>query len=278
MPQIGQINTLTIVDSSPHGFYLDGGTLGNILLPARYTPESKKTGDQIKVFIYLDSEDRLVATTETPFAKVGDFAFLRASAITQIGAFLDWGLSKDLFVPFREQKQKMKEGYRYLVYVYLDDATKRIAASAKIEKFLDNVSPRFNPGEKVDLTIIEATDIGYKAIINNTHTGLIYKNQTKRTYEPGELTSGYIIRIREDEKIDLSTEPIGYQAIDGITGQIVEHLKTNRGFLPLTDQSSPEEIQLILGVSKKAFKKAIGALYKQAIIRLEDDGIQLLKE
>ncbi|MFW5753208.1 MAG: S1 RNA-binding domain-containing protein [Marinilabiliaceae bacterium] len=278
MPQIGQINTLTIKDSSPHGFYLDGGTLGNILLPARYTPESKKTGDQIKVFIYLDSEDRLVATTETPFAKVGEFALLRASAITQIGAFLDWGLSKDLFVPFREQKQKMKEGQRYLVYVYLDDATKRIAASAKIEKFLDNVSPHFKPGEKVDLTFIEATDIGYKAIINNTHTGLIYKNQASRIYEPGEHASGYIIRIRDDEKIDLSPEPVGYQAIDGISAQLLEKLNTNRGFLPLTDQSSPEEIQLMLGISKKAFKKAIGALYKQGKIRLENDGIQLLEQ
>ncbi|MGM0375513.1 MAG: CvfB family protein [Bacteroidota bacterium] len=278
MPQIGQVNTLTIKDSSPHGFYLDGEALGNILLPNRYTPEAKKTGDQIKVFIYLDSEDRLVATTETPLAKVGEFAFLRASAINKVGAFLDWGLPKDLFVPFREQKQKMKEGNRYLVYVYLDDATKRIVASAKIEKFLDNVSPAFKPGEKVDLVIIEATDIGYKAIINNTHTGLIYKTQASRPFEPGEHTAGYIIRIRSDEKIDLSPEPVGYQAIDGISGQLLEKIKANRGFLPLTDQSSPKEVQLMLGISKKTFKKAIGALYKQGKIRLENDGIQLLQD
>lgn len=277
MPQIGQTSILTVTETSQFGVYLDGDTLGKILLPNRYVPEDLNPGDTIKVFIHLDSEDRLVATTEIPKAKVGEFAFLQVSAISGFGAFLDWGLSKDLLVPFREQKQKMEEGRSYLVYIYLDDATKRIVASAKIEKFLDNVSPRFSPGEKVDLMIIGSTDLGYKAIINNTHTGLLYKNETKAALNPGEQTQGYINRIREDEKIDLAFEPVGYGAIDDISKQLLTHIRQNNGFLPLTDNSDPEKIREQLGISKKAFKKAVGSLYKQGKIILENEGIRLIE-
>jgi hypothetical protein len=276
MPRIGKINTLTIQETSPHGLYLDGETLGSILLPNRYVPAGSKPGETLEVFIHLDSEDRLVATTEKPAAQVGEFALLKVAAITNIGAFLDWGLSRDLFVPFREQRQKMEEGRNYLVYVYLDDETKRIAASAKIEKFLDNVSPPYKPGDKVDLTIIGPTDIGYKAIINNTHTGLIYKNETETPFKTGERMPGYIKRIRGDEKIDLATQPLGLDAIKDISEQLLARLRENQGFLPLTDHSSPEEIKLLLGVSKKAFKKATGTLYKQGKIRLEKEGLRLV--
>jgi predicted RNA-binding protein (virulence factor B family) len=276
MIQIGQYNRLPIVEQSQFGAFLDGGNLGNILLPKRYLKKNIKKGQLFNVFIYLDSEDRLVATTEKPKVKVGEFAFLKVSAVTGVGAFLDWGLPKELLVPFREQKQKMQEGKKYLVYVYLDDATKRIVASAKIEKFLDNVSPQYEPGEKVELTIIGCTDLGYKAIINNLHSGLIYKNETRSTLKEGEKTTGFIKRIREDEKIDLSLFPLGAEAMKDNSLQLLKKLKENNGFLPLTDKSDPSEVQLIMEISKKAFKKAAGILYKQGKIVFEEDGIRIV--
>lgn len=274
MTEIGQNNQLKVVEASQFGAFLDGDNLGSILLPNRYVPENLKPGDTIDVFIYLDSEDRLVATTETPKARVGDFAFLNVSAVTNIGAFLDWGLQKDLLVPFREQKLKMEEGRSYLVYIYLDDNTKRIVASAKVEKFLDNVSPAYQPGEKVDLLIIGPTDLGFKAIVNLKHTGLIYKNEIYVDLTTGQQTVGYIKKIRSDDKIDLSLDPLGYEAIGDISDQILKKIEQNENFLPLTDHSSPDEIRSTLSISKKAFKKAIGALYKQGKIKIEEKGIR----
>jgi predicted RNA-binding protein (virulence factor B family) len=274
MIQIGQNSQLPVVEISQFGAFLDGGNLGNILLPNRYVPEDAKPGDEINVFIYLDSEDRLVATTETPKAKVGEFAFLTVSDVTQVGAFLDWGLLKDLLVPFREQKQKMQEGQTHLVHVYLDDATKRIVSSAKIERFLDNVSPKYETGEKVDLIIIHQTDLGYKAIVNQTHTGLLYENEIHIPLKPGQQITGYIKQVREDEKIDLSLDPIGYDAITGISADLMALLEEGNGFVPLNDQSSPDEIRAAMGISKKAFKKATGALYKQGKIKFEANGIR----
>lgn len=277
MIRIGQYNKLKVAELSQFGAFLDGGNLGNILLPNRYTDENLKPGMEIKVFIYLDSEDRLIATTEKPKAKVGDFAYLTVSAVTNVGAFMDWGLAKELLVPFREQKVKMQEGEKHLVYVFLDDATKRIVASAKIEKFLDNTSPKYEPGEQVDLIIAGETEIGYKAIIGQTHSGLIYKNEAKEQIQTGAKTTGYIKRIREDEKIDLSLTPLGMQAIKDNSSLLLTRLDQNNGFLPLTDHSKPEEIKLLLGISKKAFKKSVGILYKQGKITLEKDGIQRVR-
>ncbi|WP_462319452.1 CvfB family protein [Marinilabilia sp.] len=277
MIRIGQYNKLKVAELSQFGAFLDGGNLGNILLPNRYTDENMKPGMELKVFIYLDSEDRLIATTEKPKATVEEFALLRVSAITSVGAFLDWGLAKELLVPFREQKSKMQEGEQHLVYVYLDDATKRIVASAKIEKFLDNISPKYEPGDKVDLIIAGETEIGYKAIINQTHSGLIYRNETSESFKIGDKTVGYIKRIREDDKIDLSISPVGMQAMNDNSSLILSRLEQNNGFLPLTDNSRPEEIKLLLGISKKAFKKAVGILYKQGKVSLEKDGLQRVR-
>lgn len=275
MIQIGHYNKLKVAEMSQFGAFLDGENLGNILLPNRYVTSELKPGEEIEVFIYLDSEDRLVATTEHPFVTVGQFGYLKVNDISNYGAFLDWGLPKDLLVPFREQKVRMVEGNNYLVYVYLDDETKRIVASAKIEKFLDNVSHNYQPGDKVDLIIAGTTELGYKAIINQTHLGLIYKNQTHEFPETGQKIPGYIVRIREDEKIDLSLSPIGAGGIDDNVEQLWEKLTQNNGFLPLSDGSSPEEIKLLLKMSKKAFKKAVGSLYKQKKIVLEKDGIRV---
>ncbi|PWD99111.1 CvfB family protein [Marinilabilia rubra] len=277
MIQIGQYNKLKVSELSQFGAFLDGGNLGNILLPNRYTEDDLKPGMEIRVFIYLDSEDRLVATTEKPIARVGDFAFLKVSAVTNVGAFLDWGLAKELLVPFREQRVRMQEGEKHLVYIYLDDATKRIVASAKIDKFLDNTSPKYEPGDKVELIISGETEIGFKAIINQTHSGLLYRNETNEQLKTGAHIPGYIKRIREDDKIDLSLSPLGMQAIQDNSSLLLSRLDQNNGLLPLTDQSSPEEIKLLLGISKKAFKKAVGTLYKQGKITLEKDGIQKVK-
>ncbi|MDK2841661.1 MAG: uncharacterized protein PWQ17_1166 [Anaerophaga sp.] len=277
MTQIGKINRLAVLEISQFGAFLNGDNLGKILLPNRYVSEKLKIGDEINVFIYLDSDDRLVATTEKPKAMINQFAWLRVASITNVGAFLDWGLPKDLLVPFREQKQKMQEGKSYLVYVYLDDATKRIVASAKIEKFLDNVSPNYKPGEKVELLIVGPTDLGYKAIINQAHTGLIYSNEIKSPLKEGQKATGYIKRIRDDEKTDISLEPLGLNAIEDNSQKLLTEMAQNNGFLPLTDTSAAEEIKLTLGMSKKAFKKAVGMLYKKRKIIMEEDGLRLIR-
>lgn len=257
------------------GLYLDGDTLGDLLVPNRYVPENISVGDELDVFVYLDSEDRLIATTEVPLAQVGDFALMEAVAVTKVGAFLDWGLSKDLLVPFSEQQQKMEVGKHYLVHVYLDDNTKRIVASAKIDKFLDNLPPEYEPGEQVQLMIASRTDLGFKAIVNGIHSGMLYNNQVFKSLKFGEKVTGYIQKVREDDKIDLLLEKPGYEKIDDISEIILNKLKQNKGFLPVTDKSEPDEIARIFGLSKKNFKKAVGGLYKKRIIDIQDDGIKL---
>jgi len=277
MAQIGKTNRLVVLRKVSIGVYLDGDTLGDLLVPNRYVPEGIKEGDELDVFIYLDSEDRLIATTETPHAIVGDFALLKVVATTGVGAFLDWGLMKDLLVPFSEQQQKMVSGNQYLVHVYLDDNTKRIVATAKIEKFLDNIPPEYNPGDEVQLMIAGKTDLGYKAIINNLHTGILYSNQVFKPLTVGQKMKGYIQKVRDDEKIDLLLEKPGFEKIDDISESILEKLRANKGFLKVTDKSEPEEIAKIFGLSKKNFKKAIGTLYKKRLIELKEDGIKLVK-
>ena len=277
MTEIGKYNTLNIVRETANGAYLDGEELGEILMPAKFVSDEIKNSGKAEVFVYTDSEDRLVATTEQPLVKVGEFACLTVKAVTRIGAFLDWGLPKDLLVPFSEQNAKMQEGREYWVYVYVDLLTKRMVASAKLNKFLDNTPPAYKTGDEVDLIIWEETDLGYRAIINREHTGMLYKNQVFRTLESGERTKGYIQKVRDDEKIDLLLDKPGYEKVDAISQQILDVLKGNRGFIAVSDKSSPDMIQAMFGISKKNFKKAVGALYKQRIIDFESDGIRLIK-
>jgi len=276
MVEIGRINKLAYVRETDNGVYLDGLELGEILMPQKFvTADVKETGFA-SVFVYTDSEDRLVATTEEPFVKVGEFATLEVKANSKFGAFLDWGLPKDLLVPFREQKAKMREGGKYMVYVYLDLQTNRIAASAKLDKFLDNTPPEYKIGDEVDLLITEETDIGYKAIINSEHWGILYRNQVFQQLEAGLKTKGYISKVRTDEKIDLLLEKPGFEKVDAISEKILNELKENRGFMAVSDKSSPDMIQAMFGISKKNFKKAIGGLYKKRLISFESDGIKLL--
>lgn len=277
MVRIGEFNTLEITKILPFGFYLDGGDDGEILLPIRYAPSGCKVGDQLDVFIYFDSEDRIIATTEQPYIQVGEFALLRVVAVTRIGAFLDWGLAKDLFVPFREQKMRMEEGKSYLVYCYVDEETKRIVASAKIEKFLDNTYPQYEPEEEVDLMIIGETDLGFSAIINGKHTGVLYHNEVFKPLRRGDFIKGYIKQVRDDDKIDLTLQKSGYAKVDAISQRILDALYDCNGYLAITDKSDPEKIYDQFQISKKTFKKAVGALYKERLIAIEDKGIRLVK-
>jgi predicted RNA-binding protein (virulence factor B family) len=246
-------------------------------MPKRYVPEGTMLGDFLEAFIYLDSEDRLIATTEKPLAQIEEFALLEVVSVTPVGAFLNWGLPKDLFVPFREQRKPMEVGKKYLVYVYLDTDSKRIAASSKIENYLDNIPVDYDENEEVDLIIINETDLGYNAIIDYSHLGVLYKNEVFQELNPGDKVQGYIKKIRTDGKIDLRLDKIGYEKIISFVDRIIVELQKNKGFLPLTDKSSPEEIYKIFKISKKNFKAAIGALYKKRFIALEEDGIRLIK-
>jgi len=276
MVEIGRVNTLEVVRETDNGLYLDGRELGEILMPKKFITEEVRNLGWADVFVYTDSEDRLVATTEKPFAMVGDFAFLKVVSVSRFGAFLDWGLPKDLLVPFREQKADMVEGRSYLVCLFVDVLTKRIAASAKIDKFLDNTPPEYEPGDKVQLLIAEETDLGYKAIVNNEHWGMLYKNQIYQPLSQGLKITGYINKVRDDEKIDLLLEKPGYEKVDAISQKILDELKQNRGFMAVSDNTSPEMINALFGISKKNFKKAIGSLYKKRMITFDSDGIRLV--
>jgi len=277
MVEIGRVNTLEVVRETDNGLYLDGRELGEILMPKKFiTDEVRKLG-WADVFVYTDSEDRLVATTEKPFAMVGDFALLKVISVSRFGAFLDWGLPKDLLAPFREQKADMVEGRSYLVFLFVDILTKRIAASAKLDKFLDNTPPEYEHGDEVQLMIAEETDLGYKAIVNNEHWGMLYKNQLYQSLSQGQKITGYINKVREDDKIDLLLEKPGYEKVDAISQKILDELKQNRGFMAVSDNTSTEMINALFGISKKNFKKAIGSLYKKRMITFDSDGIRLVK-
>ncbi len=271
------MNSLRVIKMPSVGCYLDGGEHGEILIPRRYVPEDTKVDDMLDVFIYFDSEDRIIATTEKPKLMLGEIAMLKAVSVTHAGAFLDWGLSKDIFVPFREQKQKMEVGNWYIVALYIDHESNRLAASAKIEKFLDNTPPDYSVGQEVDLLIYNQTDLGFSVIVNNAHWGVIYNNELFRHLNRGKKLKGYIKKVREDDKIDIILQRPGYENIDSTSKNILDRLEKNNGFLPLTDKSQPEEIYILLGISKKVFKKAIGGLYKSKLIALEDKGIRLIE-
>ena len=276
MVEIGKYNTLKIVKDLDFGVYLDGGDDLEILLPARYVPRNVKPGDEVEVFIYHDNEGRIIATTAKPLAIVGEFQWMECKSVNDMGAFLEWGLMKDLLVPFREQKMPMREGKWYLVYVHLDHVTKRIVASARVDKFLDNVPPVYEFNQEVDLLVADETEIGYKVIINNLHWGLVYHNEIYRRLERGEHLKGYIKEVREDEKIDVSLTRLGYEKVEGIAGIILDALKVQKGFLAVHDKSPADEIYSLFGCSKKSFKQAIGALYKKKLISIEPTGIRLI--
>ncbi len=276
MVEIGKINNLQVVKILDHGIYLDGEDLGEILMPSRYVPDNCEVSDSLEVFIYLDSADLLLATTETPYVMVGECAYLKVVDVNQAGAFLDWGLPKDLLVPYSEQINPMEVDKSYTVLVFLDENTDRIAATQKLDSRLSEEAQYFKPEQAVDLLIFGKTDLGYKAVINNTHIGLIYKNEVFQPLTHGEKLKGYIKTIRPDRKIDLCLQLPGKDARDDLSSRILEHLKKNNGVSTLTDKISPEDIYENFGVSKKNYKKAIGMLYKKRLIRIEKDKITLL--
>lgn len=278
MIQIGEYNSLEIARHSEPGAYLSDKEGNEVLLPNKYVPENADIGNNIEVFIYKDSEDRLVATTLTPKAMIDEFAYLEVKDTNQVGAFLDWGLEKDLLVPFREQPRTMEVGKKYVVFVYFDYKTERIVASGKIGQFTRNEFIELDEGEEVDLLISNKTDIGVNVIINNLYDGLLYENEIFQSIKAGDRTKGYVKLIREDDKIDVTLEKQGYDSIEPNARHILNQLRFEGGFLPLNDKSAPELIAEKLEMSKKTFKKAIGALYKQKIIKIADDGIHLLNQ
>lgn len=275
MLNIGKFNTLKVLKIVDFGIYLDGGNGISILLPVRYISKAINIGEELEVFIYTDSEDRLIATTETPFTQVGKFSYLDVKSVNKIGAFLDWGLMKDLLVPFSEQRSRMKQGGRYLVYTYLDDTTKRIVASSKIEKFLGNTIPLYAKGTKVHCLICDENDIGYKVIVENLHKGIIYKNQVYKNLEIGDEIDGFVKQIRDDNKIDVTINDIAINRIDELAKRFHNFISINGGSTSLGDKSSPEEIKAIMSCSKKDLKKAIGLLYKQHLITINNGIITL---
>lgn len=274
--KLGEYNRLTIVKAVDFGFYLDGGDEGEILLPSRYVPKDCRIGDELDVFIYLDNEERIVATTQKPLAKVGDFAYLEVSWVNEYGAFLHWGPLKDLFCPFREQKMRMEIGESYIVFVYIDRESYRIAASAKIEHYLQKDTPPYTVGTETDLLIWQKTDLGFKVIIDNRYQGLIYEDQIFKRIHTGDRMKGYISRVREDGKLDVTLQPLGYQQARAFSDALLQYLKNNGGFCDLGDKSDAEDIKRRFQVSKKTFKKAVGDLYKRCLIVLDEQGIRLV--
>ena len=277
MATLGKRSTLSIVRESAPGLYLNGGALGEILLPGRYIPPGLKQGDKLEVFVYLDSEDRLVATTETPLATVGEFAFLKVVSVNpRIGAFLDWGLPKDLLLPFREHDGPVRVGQKVIVHVAIDAKTNRIMASARLHRHLSKDTPAYADGQRVNLLITGETPLGYNAIVENAHRGLLYRDQSSVPLKIGDRIKGFVRTIRPGGKIDLSLDASGYKKVASIQLQIVQALESKGGRLAFDDSSSPEAIREAFGISKKAFKQALGALYKARRIRFHPPGIELL--
>ncbi len=277
MAAIGRYNSLQVTKYTDFGLYLDGGADGEILLPKRYIPkgETLEVGDWLNVFVYLDSEDRLIATTQKPKVQVGGFASLKVVEINRVGLFLDWGLPKDLLLPHSEEKRPLQVGDYCVVYVYLDQRTRRITATARLDRHLDKTPVRYETGQEVDLLVVEKTDMGFKAIINNEHWGLIHNNEVFKFLRGGMRERGFIREVRADGKISLSLQPLGREAASSLSEQILAKLREAGGQLPLSDKSSPEQISSLFGVSKGNFKKAIGGLYKQGLIVIEADRIRL---
>ncbi len=277
MAAIGKRNTLSIVRESAPGLYLSGGELGEILLPRRYIPRALQQGDKLDVFVYLDSEDRLVATTERPLATVGEFACLEVVSVNpRVGAFLNWGLAKDLLLPFREHENPVRVGQKVVVFIYLDPKTHRIVASARLQRHLSRDTPSYAHGQRVKLLITGQTPLGYHAIVNQAHRGLLYRDQMAAPLTVGQELIGFVRTVHLNGKIDLSLDASGYQRVASLQQQIVSALERAGGRLAFDDDSSPEAIRDVFGVSKKAFKQALGALYKRRRIRFAKPGVELL--
>ncbi|GAA4882379.1 S1-like domain-containing RNA-binding protein [Flaviramulus aquimarinus] len=276
MIHLGQINTLEILRETDHGVYLIDNEDNEVLLPNRYVPETFKIWDKINVFVYLDNEERPVASTDMPYIMRDGFALLRCNQVTDYGAFLDWGLVKELFCPFKEQAFKMKPGGWYLVHCYLDEKTDRLVASSKTNRFLDNRELTVSEFEEVDLIVSHPSDIGMNVIVNKIHAGLIYKDRIFKDLSVGDKLKGIVKKIRPGNKLDITLGQIGYRNIEPNAERIIQELQDNSGYLNLNDKSSPEAIKETLQMSKKNFKKAIGTLYKQRQIEIKSDGIYLV--
>ncbi|WP_053977663.1 CvfB family protein [Mangrovimonas xylaniphaga] len=276
MIHIGEYNTLEIVRETEPGLFLSDKEDNEVLLPNRYVPESFEIGDELEVFVYLDNEERLVAVTDQPYITKGDFALLRCNAVTKFGAFLDWGMVKELFCPFKEQVFKMKEGGWYLVHCYLDEETERLVASSKTNRFLDNTNLTVEVFDEVDVIVSHPSEIGMNVIVNKKHQGLIFKDNIFKDLSVGDRLKGFVKKIRKDNKLDIVLEQIGYRSIEPNADIILKELKDNGGYLELTDKSDPELIKEVLQMSKKNFKKGIGNLYKQRLIEIKEDGIYLV--
>jgi len=275
MAELGKMASLRINRRTDFGFYLDGENLGEILMPKRYITPDMKPGDLVEVFVFLDGEERLVATTEIPVAQVGEFGFMKVSKIEKIGAFLHWGVSKDLLVPFSEQRVKMEEGKSYLVFVYVDKLTERVVASMKLEKFFSKEKPDVRAGQEVQIQIWVQTDLGYKAIVEGKYLGMLYKNEVFKKLTTGMTMTGYVKKMREDGKIDLSLEKPGFSRVNPHEHKLIDLLQKAGGFLPYGDKTDPEVIYKIFGMSKKMYKQLIGALFKQKKIVIVPEGIKL---
>ncbi len=276
MAKIGQYNLLKVLKKVDFGLYLDGEHHGEILLPKKYTEKNMAPGDVIEVFVYLDSEDRIVATTLKPKACVGECAYLKVVQTNRVGAFLDWGLPKDLLVPFSEQQKPLQKGYSYAVYLYLDEASDRIAASSRLENYLVSEGGDFKAKQAVELMIYAKSDLGFKAVIDGTHLGQLYENEVFRKLHYGEKLPGYIRQIRSDGRIDLSLYRAAHLARGQLSDEILTHLKANGGVSYLTDKSPPQDIYDTFGVSKAVYKKALGLLYKNRQIKIGKDQLTLL--
>ena len=279
MIEIGKYNTLQILRDTKVGLFLgNGNEAEDILLPNKYVPQDFEIGQELTVFVYLDHEERPVATTLEPYILLNEFALLRVNYTNQVGAFMDWGMEKDILVPFKEQARPMEKGKRYLVYLYMDEKTNRLVASSKTNQFLNNEELTVEKGEEVDLIVSHITDIGINVIINEKHKGLLYKDEVyDDSIRTGDRLRGYIKTIRPDHKIDVSLQKQGYENVEPNAEKILHELRASRGFLRLNDNSHPEDIKTVLQMSKKTFKKAIGALYKEKLIEIKEDGIYLIK-
>lgn len=272
---LGKMNSMTVSRKVDFGLYLDGGPTGDILLPTRYVPKGTKVGDTIDVFIYLDQKERPIATTQKPLAMVGDFAFLNVAWTNEHGAFLDWGLMKDVFCPFREQKMRMEKGKGYIVHIHVDEESYRIMASAKVEKFLTTDFPKYEKNTEVKLLVWQKTDLGFKVIIDNKYQGLIYDNQIFRELHTGDRLKGFVSAVRPDGKLDIALQKQGREQTLDFSERLHEYLFYHDGYCPFTDKSPAEDIYNEFHVSKKVFKRAVGDLYKQHLISLAPDGIEL---
>lgn len=277
MIKLGEYNILEVVKIVEFGVYLDGGDYwGEILLPKETAPADCKEGDELKVFIYFDSEDRVIATMTTPKAVVGDFALMKVVGTSRVGAFLDWGLRKDLLVPFREQREEMVVGREYLVYVYVDKTTDRIVASTRLNRFLDKDYGDYEVGQEVELIVARKTDLGYNVIVNNSHEAVLYRNEIFQPLSIGQRVNGYIKQVREDGKIDcILQKNDGHEQVDRLSALILKTLEENGGVLPVSDKSDPVDIYRLFGCSKKNYKKAVGGLFKQQKVLIGEKELKL---